>query len=59
MEVVSECIGAKTGKSEREKLTLYINAYMWNPKKKKNVVQMYLCARHRDTDVQTKYMDTQ
>ena len=43
MEVVSECIGAKTGKSEREKLTLYINAYMWNPKKKKCGTDVLMC----------------
>ena len=59
MEIVRECIGAKTGKSEREKLTLYINAYMWNPKTEMWYRCNYVQSINRDTDVQNKYMDTQ
>jgi len=43
-------------KSEREKLILYINAYMWNSEKWYRWI--YLQSRNRVTDVENKLMDT-
>ena len=46
----------KGSKSEREKQTLYINAYMWNLEKWYRLT--YLQSRNRDTRVENKLMDT-
>ena len=45
-------------KSEREKQISYINAYMWNLKKKKWYRWAQLESRNRDTDAENKCVDT-
>ena len=55
MDVSQDC-HTEWGKSEREKLLLYINAYMWNLEK----WHKWSCSenRNRGSDIENKCMDT-